>query len=104
MKLVIISREIVWIMKQFCKNNKPLFSDRSLQKITPVEVDKIFTRDAKYVELLNAFLLNLVKLRSFSEKVIHLILKAIFKYSKNPSIIAINNATNVWPFQFSCWC
>ena len=62
MKLVIISREIVWIIKQFCKNNKPLFSDRSLQKITPVEVDKIFTRDAKYVQLLNAFLLNLVKI------------------------------------------
>ena len=32
----------------------------------------------------------------------HLMLKAIFKYRKNPSIIAINNATNGWTFQFPC--
>ena len=57
----------------------------------------------------NAFFLNLVKIpgfkdvNPFSEKMSHLMLKAIFKNGKNPSIIAINNATNGWTFQFPCF-
>ena len=37
----------------------------------------------------------------FADKLSHLILKLIFKYSKNVKFVALNNAGNGWTFQFS---
>ena len=65
---------------------------------------KIFIKDAKNAEDLNTFFSNAVKnikipdpeeVNHFAEKLSQPILKAIFKYSKPPSIISINNVTNV---------
>ena len=42
------------------------------------------------------------KVNPFAEKASRLILKAIFKYMKHPSIIASNNVTSGSTFQFSC--
>ena len=53
---------MLWIIKQFSKTVKPLFSDQrnSSENNTPGGGDNIFTRDAKYVKPLNTFS-NLVK-------------------------------------------
>ena len=70
-----------------------------------------FIKDGKNAEDLNIFFSNAVKhlkiqereeVSPLVEKLSHPILEAIFKYSKHRSIIAINNVTNGWTFQFSC--
>ena len=38
----------------------------------------------------------------FAEKTLYSVLKPIFKCSKYPSILAINNVTNESTFRFSC--
>ena len=64
-----------------------------------VENDKVLTKDAKNAQDLNTFFLNTVKnlkipeceeVNPFAEKLSQTILKAIFKYNKHRSIIAIN--------------
>ena len=74
-----------------------MFSDKtkSSEKITLAEDDNFFTRDAENTEILNIFLSNPVKslkipefkdVNAFAEKIYDLILKAIFKYSKQPQV------------------
>ena len=79
--------------------------------ITLVESYEICIKVAKNAENLDTFLLNTVKnlkiseceeVNPFAEKLSRPVLKAIFKYSKHRSIIALNNVTNGWTFQFSC--
>ena len=72
----------------------------------------MFTKDAKNAENVNIFFSNAVKTLKYqsmkrstpllNENLSQPLLKAIFKYSKHRSIIAINNVTNGWTFQFSC--
>ena len=47
-------------------------------------------------------ILEFEEVDTFAEKIPHPILKSILKYSKQPTIIAINNVTNKSTFQFSC--
>ena len=68
-----------------------------------VEGKNVFTQDAIKTEILNTFFSNTFeKLRmpqceevnSFADKLSNLILKVIFKYSKNLRIVAVNNVSN----------
>ena len=76
-----------------------------------VEGNTVFTQNAKISEIINTFLSNVEKNLNItdSEEVklsagtkSNPILKAIFKYSKNPSIIVTKNTANRSTFQFSC--
>ena len=76
-----------------------------------VEGNTVFTQNAKNSEIINTFLSNVEKNLNItdSEEVklsagtkSNPILKAIFKYSKNPSIIVTKNTANRSTFQFSC--
>ena len=76
-----------------------------------VEGNTVFTQNAKNSEIMNTFLSNVEKNLNItdSEEVklsagtkSNPILKAIFKYSKNPSIIVTKNTANRSTFQFSC--
>ena len=76
-----------------------------------VEGNTVFTQNAKNSEIMNNFLSNVEKNLNItdSEEVklsagtkSNPILKAIFKYSKNPSIIVTKNTANRSTFQFSC--
>ena len=78
---------------------------QSLNKITLLEGDQIFTKDIENAEISNIFIFNSAnnlntpgfeEVNSFAEKISHLILKAIFKYMtpKYASIIAISHVIN----------
>lgn len=68
--------------------------------MTPVKADTFITRNVKYAKGLNAVFVNLVKLRSFSEKKIHLMLKAIYKYRKTQDSLLSILPTMVGRFNF----
>ena len=68
---------------------------------------KYFTEDAKKCRNFSNSVKNLKipefeEVHFFVEKTSNSILKVIFKYSKYPSFISINNVTNRLTFQFSC--
>ena len=86
--------------KKFWKTVKPFLSDKSINsdKIHLNENGELINSKSKTAEVLNEFFLNIVKnlkipeyenLNHNFEKVKDPVLKAILKYKKHPSIIAI---------------
>ena len=98
--------------RQFWRNMKPFFSDKSTgkEKITLVEGDQIITDDKEVAQTMNDFFENAVKDLNISEPLDELnfvdtytdmVDFAIQKYSKHPSIIKINEKDINTTFSFS---